>query len=189
MVFRGRPRGLTLNAMTRIETADDDEVGRLLRRVGDPSVDTAWRLDALLDLARLDDPRIADGLLGVLSDPAEPTSLRLAVLRYLRDQGAVSAGAADVLRHLVRDRASTPVELRIQAGLALGDYTEVPHVVADLGVVCGEASEPFDLRYAAFTALQCAGPTPDCIALLRQLMDDETLGPSARSVLGSWRLA
>jgi hypothetical protein len=178
--------------MTGIDAAGQDEVGRLLCQVGDPRAETAWRLDALLDLGRAQDPRVAAVLLGVLSDSSEPNSMRLAVLRHLRDSSqthAPRAEVAEVLRRLLCDRLTTNLGLRVHAALALGDYTDLPHVVADLGAVCGEANDSFDVRYAAFTSLQCAGPTPECIALLRQISDDETLGHAARGILVSWRSA
>jgi hypothetical protein len=178
--------------MTGIDAEGQDEVGRLLRRVADPNVETTWRLDALLDLGRVEDPRVARVLLGVLSETSEPSSMRLGVLRHLRDWSDAHeprAEVAEVLRGLLRDRLTTPPGLRAQAALALGDYTDLPQVVADLGAVCGEATDAFDIRYAAFTSLQWAGPIPDCIALLRQISDDETLGHAARSILASWRSA
>jgi len=189
--MRGTARRHDTGQVTRIDTAGEDEVGRLLRQVADPSVETAWRLDALLDLGRIADPRVVAVLLGVLSDCREPNSIRLAVLRHLRDRSDTRvrrAEVAAVLRRLVRDR-TVNLALRAQAALALGDYTDLPHVVADLGAVCGEATDSFDVRYAAFMSLQCAGPTPECIALLRRISEDETLGQSARSILASWRSA
>jgi hypothetical protein len=189
--MRRSRRATTLGGMTWID-AGLDEVGRLLRQVGDPNVETAWRLDVLLDLGRVEDPRIAAVLLGVLSDSSEPNSVRLAVLRHLRDRGHTRvprARAAETFCRLVLDQLTTNLGLRVHAALALGDYTDLPHVVADLGAVCADATGSFDLRYAAFTSLQRAGPVPDCIALLRQISDDETLGQAARNILASWRSA
>ncbi|MGH2369966.1 MAG: hypothetical protein ACRDI2_17440, partial [Chloroflexota bacterium] len=80
-------------------------------------------------------------------------------------------------------------ELRLYAALVLGDFTDVRGVVAALGAVALDAEEPFDLRYNAFTSVQRAGPTAECVALLRALRRDATLGPSARSVLGVWGVA
>jgi hypothetical protein len=178
--------------MAGFDTAGRDEIGRLLRQVGDPSVELAWRLDVLLDLASVEDPRVVAVLLGVLSDWAEPSSMRLAVLRNLRvrsDTHACRAETAETLRRLVRDRMTASLSLRTEAAMSLGDYTDLPHVVADLGAVCAESTDSFDVRYAAFTSLQCAGPVPDCVALLQQISDDETLGQSARSILASWHSA
>jgi HEAT repeat protein len=191
LAMRGSGRRHDTGLVTRIDTAGEDEVGRRLRQVADRSVETAWRLDMLLDLGRIADPRVVAVLLGVLSDCSEPVSVRLAVLRHLRDRSDTHmrrTEAAEVLRRLVRDRR-TNLALRGQAALALGDYTDLRHVVADLGAVCGEATDSFDVRYAAFISLQCAGPTPECIALLRRISEDETLGQSARSILASWRSA
>jgi hypothetical protein len=52
-----------------------------------------------------------------------------------------------------------------------------------------EPEESIDLRYSAFTSLERAGPTSECINLLRQLSNDEILGCTARSSLMRWRLA
>jgi HEAT repeat protein len=187
-----RSRGDALES-PRLDTGGmaevDDKAGRLLRTVRDPNVETVWRLDALLDLRRVQDPRVAPILLGVLSNSSEPESIRLAVLRHLRDSSNTQARrteAAEILRRLVRDRETTTFGLRVHAALALGEYTDLPRVVADLGAVCAEANDSFEVRYAAFTSLQCAGPLPACIALLRQLSEDETLGQSARSILVRW---
>ena len=48
--------------------------------------------------------------------------------------------------------------------------------------------ESIDLRYAAFTSLERAGPAPESISLMRQISGDETLGNSARSVLSAWHV-
>jgi hypothetical protein len=77
--------------------------------------------------------------------------------------------------------------LRLQAALVLGEFTDIPGTLAALGTTA-LAEEPVDLRYAAFTSLERAGPAAECVALLRQLSGDETLGRSARSVLSAWRV-
>jgi hypothetical protein len=60
--------------------------------------------------------------------------------------------------------------------------------VTTLGNQALEVQEPIDLRYIAFTSLERAGPIPECVALVRQLTNDELLGRSARSVLLRWRV-
>ena len=40
--------------------------------------------------------------------------------------------------------------------------------------------ETIDLRYAAFTSIERAGPTPQSIAVLRQIAHDDALGDSPR---------
>jgi len=101
MATRAPPRGLTLVSMT-----DQDRVGQSLRVVASATAETAWRLDALLDLTRVEDPRVAPVLLGVLANPAEPRSMRLAVLRHLRAKNAAKRGdVADVLRTVASDSA------------------------------------------------------------------------------------
>jgi hypothetical protein len=76
----------------------------------------------------------------------------------------------------------------LQAALALGEFIEIDGVLANLSAVSLAQDESIDLRYAAFTSVERAGPTAECIALLRQMSSDETLGNSARSVLSAWHI-
>ena len=98
------------------------------------------------------------------------------------DRSPVAKSIGDVLA----DRSTT--DLRLQAAIALGDFTEIVGVLSRLNAVCLAQDESIDLRYAAFTSLERAGPTTECIALLRQMSSDETLGRSARSVLLAWHI-
>jgi hypothetical protein len=79
-------------------------------------------------------------------------------------------------------------ELRLQAALTLGDFAQVDGVLPSLSAVSLARHESVDLRYAAFTSVERAGPTPECIAVLRQIARDETLGGAARSVLLAWHI-
>jgi hypothetical protein len=56
-----------------------------------------------------------------------------------------------------------------------------------LGNITLDDALPIDVRYSAFTSLERAGPTAECVALLRQLSTDETLGRSAQNLLSAWR--
>lgn len=168
-----------------------DEVERFIKRFGDAQSDLAWKLDALLDLEHLRDPRIIPFLLKVLSDSAEPNAVRLAVLKEVRNGRLLPRERLRVARLMARllgDRRSTDTDLRVQLALALGQFTDVEGVVAALGAVTAETTEPFDVRYAAFTSVQRAGPTPECVKLLARLSSDDTLGRSARSILVGWHL-
>jgi hypothetical protein len=148
------------------------------------------KLDALLDLERLAHPRIVPFLLEVLADEQEPTPVRIHVLRRLRN-GRLGhrdrSSVADAMLRVLADRSHP--ELRLYAALALAEFTELDGVPGALGSLTLDATEPIDLRYSAFTSLQRAGPTSECVRLLRQLLTDEALGRSARSVLAVWRLA
>ena len=149
------------------------------------------RLNALLDLTRLRDPRVVPFLLEVLGDRHEAEEVRIYVLKALRNGGGLLGPAdrprvAEAIGDLLTD-TSTP-ELRVQAVLALGEFTRIEGVLATLGAMALAHDESLDLRYAAFTSLERAGPTPACIALLRQLSSDETLGGAARSVLSAWHV-
>jgi HEAT repeat protein len=146
------------------------------------------KLDTLMDLEQLRDPRIVPFLLHLMADRREPTQVRTHVLEQLRNGYLLSghrAPVAEAILHLVSDDSSP--DLRVQAALALAEFTDINGVPATLGGLALNADESIDLRYSAFTSLQRAGPTPECVALVRQLSMDEALGPSARSLLLLWR--
>jgi hypothetical protein len=142
-----------------------------------------------MDLEHLCDGRVMPFLLQLLRDPGEPPEVRMHVLKRLRD-GPLPANerssVADALGELMLHASS--VALRLQAALALGEFADIPGVPTALGSLALEPQELLDLRYSAFTSLERAGPTPECVNLLRQLSDDEMLGRSAQSALAHWHL-
>jgi HEAT repeat protein len=145
------------------------------------------KLDVLMDLERLGDERIVSFLLQVLADEREPTEVRLHVLRRLRDRHFIPARrlvVAETLGHVVADHPSPC--LRLKAALALAEFADLACVVSRLGDLALDPDEQIDLRYSAFTSLQRAGPTEECVALVRRLSTDEMLGGCARSLLSLW---
>jgi hypothetical protein len=143
-----------------------------------------------MDLERFNDPRVVSLLVQVVLDREEPAEARLRAVTQLRDRRHTvddPRPVADALGRVLGDRAN--LELRLEAALALGDFTEVAGVVSVLGAVAVDAGEPLDLRYSAFTSLEHAGPSPQIGGLLQQLAADEDLGQSARTLLARWRLA
>jgi hypothetical protein len=166
-----------------------DEVADLIEAFRTRSGSAASKLNVLLDLARLQDPRVVPFLLQVLSDRKEPTEVRIHIVKRLRN-GRLAAdsrvGVARVMVQVLADVASP--DLRLQAALSLAEFTDFEEVPQMLGSVALNATEPLDLRYSAFTSLGRAGPTPECVGLLRQLLPDETLGRSARSLLSTWQV-
>ena len=149
------------------------------------------KLDALMSIGRIRDPRVVPFLLEVLSDNDETEDVRIYVLKHLRhacgllvpaDRPVVAKAIGDVLAD------QQTADLRLQAALALGAFTQIDGVLSTLDALCLAQHESIDLRYAAFTSLERAGPTPECITLLRQMSGDETLGLAARSVLSSWHI-
>jgi hypothetical protein len=168
-----------------------DEVEQLIQvfSARGAMVSTASKLDVLLDLERLHDRRVVFFLLQVLGDPSQPAEVRVHVLKRLRN-GPLTADdrvtVAGALRQLLSSRSS--LDLRLQAALALGEFTEIAGVLPALGDVALEPHESIDLRYSAFTSLERAGPTTECVNLLRQLSNDDMLGCAARSALVRWRL-
>ena len=148
------------------------------------------KLDVLLDLEQLRSPRSVPFLLKVLRDRNEPLEVRMRVIRMLRlvrCPGEARNAVGRELAEVLVDRGSS--DLRVASALMLAEFTELASVPSKLGAVALDPSEPLDLRYSAFTSLQRVGPTAECAALLRQLAQDEALGPSARSLLIRWQLA
>jgi hypothetical protein len=168
-----------------------DQVERLIRayRSGAMMHVRVSRLDLLLELERLPDPRVVSFLLQVLGDPHEPSEVRMHVLRRLRngplttdERPTVAAVMGELMLH------GSSIDLRLQAALALGAFADIPGVPTILGSLALEPTEVLDLRYSAFTSLERAGPTPECVKLLRRLSDDEMLGRSAQSALARWHV-
>jgi hypothetical protein len=145
------------------------------------------RLETVREIERVHGPRCVPFLLDVLEDQNEPELVRIHVLRRLRNGRFLPefrpAIAEAILSLLVEERLT---DLRLQALLSLADLTDIDTVVSSLGAVVIDADEPIDIRYSAFTSLQRAGPTVQCIGFLQQLATDEALGDSAQSVLALW---
>jgi len=153
--------------------------------MGDP---VRSRVDALLDLERRYGGRSVPYFLQVLADRREPTLVRIHILRRLRNRPFIARyrpKVAEALLDVLSDR-SLP-DLRLQAALSLAEFTDIEGVPSRLGSLALDTHESIDVRYSAFTSLQRAGPTSECVTLLRQLAHDESLGRSARSVLFLWR--
>jgi hypothetical protein len=168
-----------------------DETFELIRRFSDRHSEAASRLDALLDLRQVDDPRLTSAVLRALLDAAEMVSIRVGALRYLRDRLRTTERRAEIANALMRvvgDAGSDQRDLRVQVSLALGDCTDVPGVVTRLGAICASVDEVFEVRYAAFTSVERSGPTAEAVEILRQLCVDETLGRSAEGMLRRWRV-
>jgi len=167
-----------------------DEVGRLIETFQIRAASSVRaKTDVLLDLERLRDPRVVPFLLGVLADTHEAIPVRIHVLKRLRNGNLTAverpAVAKVMLRILSEDSSA---DLRMQALLALAEFTDVDGVPATLGGLTLDAEEQVDVRFSAFTSLQRAGATSECVAVLRQLLTDDAFGPSARHVLSLWRL-
>ncbi len=173
------------NVMTKV-----DSVGQLIHafQAVEPRSDAAHKLDLLLDLDRVDNPRVLSFLLGVLRDDLEPERVRIEVVSRLRDAPLPDREHRRVGRAIGRLTLveSSQMELRLQAALVLGKFVDVEGVVDALGVVLMDESAPPELRYNAFTSLYLSGPTVDTVELLNKLTADETLGPCAGHLLRAW---
>jgi hypothetical protein len=70
---------------------------------------------------------------------------------------------AEVLAHPANE------ELRVQAALGLGEFTDINGVLSTLNTISLAQTESIDLRYTAFTSFERGGLKPECIQLLRQI--------------------
>src|SRR3954471_23463021 len=166
-----------------------DDVDQLIQAFGSRGKrnQSLWKLDVLMDLGRIDDPRIVQFLVEIVSDAGEPADVRSDVLRRLREASlsprsrVLAAGAA--LQALA---PKSDGDLRLHAAVVLGDFADVEGILGALGMVASDPGESLELRYNAFTSIQRAGPTTACLDALRSLVSDDTLGQSARALLTSW---
>jgi len=169
-----------------------DDLERLIddyRRRASSSV--ASRLDVLMAIEQVRDPGVAPFLVTLLEDHRESDEVKALAVQQLRCRVErlhphEVARVANAIGNVMVDPSSP--QLQLQAALALGEFTKVAGVLRRLNHVCLAQDESIDLRYAAFTSLERAGPTAESIALLRQMTGDETLGRSARSVLSAWHV-
>lgn len=154
------------------------------------SASSAWKLGVVMDLERLRDDRVIAFLLAVLEDASEPTDVRIHVLRRIRTGGLAPADRARAAEALMRvSMDDSTLEVRMQAVVALGDFADLAEVVGVLGRIALHEAEALDLRYVAYASVEQGGPTPEAIAVLRRLLDDPTLGRTARSALLAWRVS
>ena len=169
-----------------------DEPARLIEAYQSHlSASVPIKLDLLMGLERIRDDRVVPFLLKIVQDRHEHDTVRIYVLKRLRNSDGVlvSTHRPDVARTIGDVMlSSSSADLRLQAALAMGEFIEIDGVLATLSAICLAQHESIDLRYAAFTSLERAGPTAICIALLRQMSSDETLGRSAQSVLSAWHV-
>jgi HEAT repeat protein len=168
-----------------------DVVDRLFGLFEDPGAATAWKFDALLDLGQRRDPRVDKFLLRILSDREQPSQVRVAIIRLLRDSrlsGPRRCDAARVLADTLETSSGADCDLRAQAAVALGDLVDEDGALGTLGDRAADPHDDFEVRYAAFTSLERAGPTTESIDILTQLRTDETFGRSAQSILVRWRV-
>jgi hypothetical protein len=149
----------------------------------------ASKMDALLSIEGFSEPRVLPFLLQVAVDMQELPEVRAHVMKALRirhlatdERAAVGAAIGSILG----DRQS--VEVRVQAALALAEFTDVEGVTRILGTVALDETEPLELRYSAFTSLERAMPRSECVDILHQLSVDETFDRLARRVLSTWNL-
>ncbi len=170
--------------------SDGVETARLIAAFrARPTPSVLAKRDILLQLGQLDEPGIGPFLLAVMADLAEPSEVRIDALKQLSQGPSLAPcreSAAEAIMRLLREDASQG--LRLQAALALAELTDVDEVLTALGDLALDPAETIDVRYAAFTSLERGGPTPQCVALLRQLTADETFGRSARSLLSRWKV-
>ena len=169
-----------------------DELQRLIGAYRLRSSATASsKLSVLRRIEHTRDPRVVPFLLEVLSDSGEADEVRIHLMKQLQNgNGLVLSTVRSVVAHAISIVLTEEAaeELRLEAALALGEFIQIDGVLSTLGAVALAQDESIDLRYAAFTSLERAGPTSESISLLRVIASDETFGNSARGVLSAWHV-
>jgi hypothetical protein len=132
------------------------------------------RLDLLLDLGQSHDPSVLPVLLHIMADRDEPRAVRVGAMKLVRsghlapiERPRIAAAIVDLLAH------GADPQLRLQAALALGDFTDVDGVLDELGGIALGIGESVELRYTACTARERAEPSPAYLTRLAQLAGDE----------------
>src|SRR6185295_10649322 len=102
------------------------------------------RLDVLLDLERIRDPRVVPFLIEVLANRRESLDVRTYVVKRLRNRSSLPVSAdwpliANALCNVLVDEPNE--DLRLQAALALGEFHDVDGVLARLFTVSLAAGE------------------------------------------------
>jgi hypothetical protein len=154
----------------------------------EPRGDTVRKLDLLLDIERVDEPRVLAFLIRVLGDAGEPEPVRIDAQRRLSDAALSGDQRRRVGQAVSEVVAHEPGEgrLRLEAALALARFTDIGGAVDALRAVVLDESAPCELRYYAFTSLHSAGPTSEIVELLHRLMADEEFGRCAQGLLDEW---
>jgi hypothetical protein len=164
-----------------------DEVERLTGRLtAMEPIPATEMISILVQLDRFRDPRVVPLVLRLVVDETMRKAVRIHALRMLRNGRLTSDERGDVAETLCTLLSGAfDSDVRLEAALALGEFTDMPNVLTALGSIA-LAHERVDLRYAAFMSVERGEPTSELIDLLRNLSSDETLGPSARRVLSAW---
>jgi hypothetical protein len=147
------------------------------------------KIDALLTIEEIEDPRVLPFLLRVAAAADELQEVRSHVIRTMRTRNLPAdarVAVAQVIGSILVDDPCSVV--RAKCALALAEFTDVGGVVRMLGTVALDDTEPLELRYSAFMSLERTGPRPECVEVVQQLSLDETFGRSARRLLSMWDL-
>lgn len=147
------------------------------------------KIDLLLNVQDIQDPRVLAFLLRVAADTDELSEVRSHVIKTMRTRPIAADARIPVARAvgtiLLCDASFI---VRAQCALTLAEFTDVAGVAHMLGTVALDGGEPLDVRYSAFISLERTGPRPECVEAVQKLSADETFGRSARRLLSMWAL-
>ena len=137
------------------------------------------KIDLLLNVQDIQDPRVLAFLLRVAADTDELSEVRSHVIKTMRTRPIAADARIPVARAvgtiLLCDASFI---VRAQCALTLAEFTDVAL----------DGGEPLDVRYSAFISLERTGPRPECVEAVQKLSADETFGRSARRLLSMWAL-
>ena len=120
-----------------------DEVDRLIQAFGSRGKrnQSLWKLDVLLDLGRLYDPRVVRFLADVGTDADEPLDVRSEALSRLRETAQSPGDRVLAARAALAALApESDSQIRLRAAIVLGDFVDAEGVLSALGRVAAAES-------------------------------------------------
>lgn len=168
----------------------NDHVDELIARFRAAVVtgqESAAKIDILLELVRVDDPRVARFLIAVAGDSNEYDLARIQALKTLELREVEAGARDDVVRMISRIlQDDEDDEVRSYAARALAGFVDVQGV---LEIATGRVLDPDeddDVRHNAFFAIERSKPTPQAIGAMERCREEAEFRKGASRVLARW---
>lgn len=150
--------------------------------------ESAEKIELLGRIEDLEGPDVDHFLAMVASDASEYDLARIEAIRVLErrrfEGNEERESVASVLRRVLAEDDDDQV--RSYAARALGNFTQVPGVVATAGALVLDQDEDIDIRHNAFFALERSAPTEEAVDLVTRCLAEDEFQDAARRVLAKW---
>ncbi|MEW6127921.1 MAG: hypothetical protein AB1757_12855 [Acidobacteriota bacterium] len=169
-----------------------DEVGRLISEFKAAKLDANGecdeKIDLILELEELEDPRIMPFFLEVIGNENEYDLARIEVLKILKLRDRRSPEEHERIGKAILEvlAKSKDADVRNYAAMALAKYLDVEGANTEAGNLLLNSKTQIDLRHNLFFAFERFGETDDGREVMLKLLQDEEFRQSAARVLGDW---